>query len=252
MVTGVWSRDQDGTEAAGAAVGWVYNVARELLPLSSGAYGADLGPDPRDAALAAKAFGPNLPRLVHLKQISDPRNVLAYACPLAKAPRAPTVIIMVTGESCAGKDYCAETWVSVFTHKGFTARVISISDATKQGYAAATGADLKRLLRDRRYKEQHWAALTAFFQEQLRQRPQLREEHFVDAVKDALDTDVLLITGMRDEAPVATFSHLVPNSRLLRLTFKLPKKRGGFVGVAKRVMTMTTAGSTTTKMAVGT
>ncbi|KID83875.1 phosphoribosyl transferase domain protein [Metarhizium guizhouense ARSEF 977] len=231
VVTGVWSRDQDGTEAAGAAVGWVYNVARELLPLSSGAYGADLGPDPRDAALAAKAFGPNLPRLVHLKQISDPRNVLAYACPLAKAPRAPMVIIMVTGESCAGKDYCAETWVSVFTHKGFTARVISISDATKQGYAAATGADLKRLLRDRRYKEQHRAALTAFFQEQLRQRPQLREEHFVDAVKDALDTDVLLITGMRDEAPVATFSHLVPNSRLLEVNIQATKEtrrvRGG-------------------------
>jgi hypothetical protein len=41
---------QDGTEAARAAVRWVYNVARELLPLSSGAYGADSGPDPRDAA----------------------------------------------------------------------------------------------------------------------------------------------------------------------------------------------------------
>lgn len=231
MITGVWSRDEDGTEAAGAAVGWVYNVARELLPLSRGAYGADLGPDPRDAALAAKAFGPNLPRLIHLKQISDPRNVLAYACPLAKAPRAPTVIIIVTGESCAGKDYCAETWVSVFTNKGFTARVISISDTTKREYAAATGANAKRLLRDRRYKEQHRAALTAFFQEQLRQRPQLREEHFLDAVKDAMDIDVLLITGIRDEAPVATFSHLVPNSRLLEVNIQATKEtrrvRGG-------------------------
>ncbi|KID65501.1 Adenine phosphoribosyltransferase [Metarhizium brunneum] len=220
VVTGVWSRDQDGTEAVQAAVQWVYNVAAELLPLSSGVYGADLGPDPRDAALAAKAFGPNRPRLIRLKQISDPRKVLAYTCPLVKAPMAPTLIILVTGESCAGKDYCADTWVSVITSCAstkLTARVIAIGDTTKREYAEATGANLQRLLRDRRYKEQHRAALTAFFQEQLRHRPQLREEHFLNAVKDAMDMDVLLITGMRDKAPVAAFSHLVPSSRLLEV-----------------------------------
>lgn len=141
-------------------------------------------------------------------------GALAYACPLA--PMAQTLIILVTGGSCAGKDYCADVWVSVFTtRKSLTARAISISDATKREYAAATGAHLNRLLRDRGYKEQHRAALTSFFQDQLRQRPRLREEHFLDAVKDAMDVDVLLITGMRDEAPVAAFSPLVPNSRLL-------------------------------------
>jgi hypothetical protein len=31
VVTGVWPRDQDGTEAARAAVRWVYNVARDLM-----------------------------------------------------------------------------------------------------------------------------------------------------------------------------------------------------------------------------
>ena len=89
VVTGVWPRDQDGTEAAQAAVRWVYNVARELLPVSSGAYGADLGPDPRDAALATKAFGPNLPRLARLKHCWDPHNVLPFACPLPLAPTDP-------------------------------------------------------------------------------------------------------------------------------------------------------------------
>ncbi|KAF7510705.1 hypothetical protein GJ744_006071 [Endocarpon pusillum] len=86
VITGVWPREQDSTEAARSAVQWVYNVAGELLSLSSGAYGADLGPDPRDATLATKAFGPNRPRLARLKHILDPRNVLAYACPLPKAP----------------------------------------------------------------------------------------------------------------------------------------------------------------------
>jgi hypothetical protein len=130
------------------------------------------------------------------------------------------LIILVTGESCAGKDYCADVWVSAFircTHKSLTARVVSISDETKRAYAAATGADLSRLLWDRAYKEQHRPALTTFFQGQARQRPQLPEEHFLNVVYGAVDEDVLLITGMRDKAPVAALSHLVPDSRLLEV-----------------------------------
>lgn len=220
VITGVWPRDQDGTEAARSAVRWVYNVAGDLLSLSSGAYGADLGPDPRDAALAAKAFGPNRQRLAGLKHSLDPRNVLAYACPLSKAPMEQKLIILVTGESCAGKDYSADVWVSVFirsTHRNLTARAVSISDAIKREYAAATGVDLGRLLRDRAYKEQHRPALTTFFQGQVRQRPRLLEEHFLNVVYGAVDVDVLLITGMREEAPVTALSHLVPDSRLIEV-----------------------------------
>lgn len=228
VITGVWPRDQDGTEAAQSAVRWVYNVAGDLLPLSTGAYGADLGPDPRDAALAAKAFGPNRPRLARLKHSLDPRNVLAYACPLPKALRGQKLIILVTGESCAGKDYCADVWVSVFnryTHKSLTARAVSISDAIKREYAAATGADLSRLLWDRAYKEQHRPALTTFFQRQARQRPRLPEEQFLNVVYGAVDVDVLLITGMRDEAPVAALSHLVLDSRLLEVQVQASEQR---------------------------
>ncbi|KAI8710769.1 Phosphomevalonate kinase [Fusarium sp. LHS14.1] len=220
VVTGVWPRSQDGTETAQAAVRWVYKVAEDLLPLSTGAYGADLGPDPRDAALAAKAFGPNLLRLARLKSSLDPRNVLAYACPLPKAPTEHKLVVLVTGESCAGKDYCADIWVSVLTaraHKSLKARAVSISDAIKQEYATATGADPRRLLSDRAYKEQHRPELTKFFQSQVLKRPQLPQEHFLNAIHGAADVDVLLITGMRDEAPVPTLSHLVPNSRVLEV-----------------------------------
>ncbi|KAF1956996.1 phosphoribosyl transferase domain protein [Byssothecium circinans] len=233
VVTGVWLRDQDDTEAARCAVRWVYRVLGDLLSLSlsSGAYGADLGPDPRDAALAAKAFGPNRARLARLKHSLDPRNVLAFACPLlplptAQAPMQPKLIVLVTGESCSGKDFCADVWVSVFlrcTQKSLTARAVSISDATKREYAEATGADLSRLLCDRVYKEQHRPALTAFFQAQVRQRPRLPEEHFLNVVHAAVDVDVLLISGMRDVAPVAAFSHLVPDSRLLEVHIRASK-----------------------------
>ncbi|ROW08213.1 hypothetical protein VMCG_03082 [Cytospora schulzeri] len=218
VITGVWPRDQDGTEAARSVVSWVYNVAGDLLSLSSGVYGADLGPDPRDAALATEAFGPNRRRLARLKQHSDPHNVLAYACPLPKPPMGQKLIILVTGEAGAGKDYCADIWASVFstyTYRRITARVVSISDVTKQEYAAATGADQGRLLTDRAYKELHRPALTSFFREQVRLRPRLPEEHFLNVVYGASDVDVLLITGMREEAPVANLWHLVPDSRLL-------------------------------------
>ncbi|RHZ45042.1 uncharacterized protein CDV56_103786 [Aspergillus thermomutatus] len=168
VVTSVWPRDQDKTKVARGAV--------------RGVYGADLGPDPRDTALAAKAFGPNRPRLAGLKQSYDPRNVLAYACPLPKPPMEQKLIILVTGESCAGKDYYADIWVSVFitcTHKSLTARA-----------------------------------------GQVRHRPWLLEEHFLNVVYGAAYVDVLLITGMRDEAPVTALSHLVPDSRLIEVRVK--------------------------------
>ena len=226
VINGVWPRDRDGTEVAQAAVQWVYNVTSQLLPLSSGVYGTDLGPGPRDAALAAKAFGLNRPRLARLKHTMDPCNVLAYTCPLPKAPTEPRLIILVTGHSCAGKDFCADIWAPVFTsgQRNLKVRVASISDVTKQQYAAATGADLNRLLGDRAYKEQHRPALMAFFQDQMRHRPYLPQEQFLALVHGTAGVDVLLITGMRDEAPVAEYSHLVPYSRLLDVRVKASKE----------------------------
>ncbi|KAI4618841.1 hypothetical protein J4E83_005792 [Alternaria metachromatica] len=227
VITGVWPRDEDGSRVAHASVQWVYDVVDSLLPLSRGTYGADLGPDPRDAVLAEKAFGPNTVRLGRLKRLMDPRNVLAWACPLPKPP-LPKLIILVTGEHGAGKDYCAGEWVAVFselngnasssTH-GLRAQAVGISDVTKREFADATGNDFRRLLDDRAYKEQHRSALTAFYEKQIQERPRLPEEHFLEVVHNAAgaDVDVLFITGMRDEAPVASFSHLVAASRAIEV-----------------------------------
>lgn len=219
VITGVWPRDQDGTAVERCATQWVYDNAEKLLESSDchGAYGADLGPDPRDSALATKAFGPNRRDLALLKSTMDPRDVLAYACPLPKISLEQTIIILVTGESCAGKDFSADVWVSMLHHNQLTARVVSISSATKREYAAAKGADLGRLLWDRAYKEQHRPALTAFFKNQEMERSDLPEQQFLSVVRSAGDVDVLLITGMRDEAPLAASSHLVPECRLLEV-----------------------------------
>ncbi|KAF2819245.1 phosphoribosyl transferase domain protein [Ophiobolus disseminans] len=215
VITGVWPRDEgDDSELARSVKQWVYDVAGGLLPLSCGAYGADLGQDKRDAALAVKAFGPNLGRLTQLKKTHDPSSVLAYACPL-KATTAPRLIILATGGSGAGKDFCADVWRTLLVKSGHSTSVVSISDATKREYAATTGANLHRLLEDRAYKEEHRPALTVFFQGQVQDRPNLPQEHFLDVVRGAASVEVLIITGMRDGAPVSSFSHLVPDSKML-------------------------------------
>ena len=82
VITGVWSRHQDGTEAVPAAIQWVYETVNALMVSDSGIYSTDLGPDNRDSGLAIRAFGPNRPRLAQLKKEADPYNLLAYACPL--------------------------------------------------------------------------------------------------------------------------------------------------------------------------
>lgn len=227
VITGVWPRDKGGSHIAHASVQWVYEIVDSLLPLSKGTYGADLGPDSRDAVLADKAFGPNAVRLGRLKRLMDPHNVLAWACPLPNPP-LPKLIVLVTGEHGAGKDYCAGEWVAVFSElqgevsssrHGICVQAVGISDVTKREFAAATGNDFRRLLDDRAYKEQHRPALTVFYEEQVQKRPRLPEEHFLQVVHEAAraDVDVLFITGMRDEAPVASFSHLVAASRVIEV-----------------------------------
>ncbi|KAK5051901.1 hypothetical protein LTR84_002704 [Exophiala bonariae] len=219
VITGVWPRDQDNSGVTQAVVHWVYSVTERLLPLCCGVYGADLGPDPRDAALALKAFGNNLPRLAALKKTLDPHNVLAYGCPLLKAPEKQKLIILVTGESGVGKDYCADIWAEALSRirDDFAVRVVSISEAIKREYAQATGANVDFLLRNRAYKEQHRAKLTKFYNEQLQQRPQLLQENFLAAVNLPLDSGVLMITGMREDAPVAAFAHLVPSIKIVEV-----------------------------------
>jgi adenine phosphoribosyltransferase len=90
---------------------------------------------------------------------------------------------------------------------------------TKREYAKATGTDFGRLVDDRAYKERYRSELTGFYKQQLILRPRLPEEHFVKAVRDATaaEVDVLFITGMRDEGPVASFCHLVPESKVVEV-----------------------------------
>ncbi|CAG8229257.1 unnamed protein product [Penicillium salamii] len=222
VITGVWHRKDDSTPVARRVVDWVYRVAEDLLQLGCGVYHADLGPDPRDAVLVANAFGPNLERLAGVRNRADPHDILAYTFPISKwkNQKGHKLVFLISGKSCAGKDYCAAIWAStlrVRKQMSFETRVVSISTAIKMAYAVATGADITRLLNDRAYKEQHRPALSSFFNSQLLQQPRLLEEQFVNLVNENLDVDVLFITGIRDKAPVANLSHLVPDRKLFEI-----------------------------------
>ncbi|KAK2473995.1 hypothetical protein H9L39_13955 [Fusarium oxysporum f. sp. albedinis] len=186
VFTGVWPREYDGTHISDAVIHWVYRVVNELLPMSKGVYGADLGPDPRDSNLATKAFGPNRRRLVRLKKELDPKNILAYTCPLTLIGLPQKLVILVTSEHGAGKDYCANIWSAVFKVHGYT----------------ATGADP-----DRPYKEQHRKSINDFYKNQLKTDPFVAENHFLEVLKENA-SDVLFITGLTEMASVATLSHL--------------------------------------------
>ncbi|KAI1330871.1 hypothetical protein F5Y16DRAFT_395836 [Xylariaceae sp. FL0255] len=224
VITGSWPRDQDESAVTREAVRWVYQVATDLLPLSRGTYGADLGPDPRDVALAARAFGRNKPRLTKLKHENDYHNVLKYACPIPGWSLTPKLMILVTGESGAGKDYCAEAWASAlraeYYYKGYKIGAVSISKKSKREYAAASGADPDRLLQNRAYEEKHRHAMNSFFLKQVEERPSLPTDTFLEVVEAAKDLDVLFITGMRVHAPVAHYGHLTPEYRVFEVRIK--------------------------------
>lgn len=236
VITGVWPRDEDGTEVAHASVDWVYRVVRSLMPVCCGIYGADLGPDPRDDALAVKAFGPNRSLLGLLNEVWTYSNILTYSCPLLPWRVEQKLILLITGKSGAGKDHCAKFIASVITSHigtGLQTTVLSISDETKQEYSEATpDVDLDRLLNDRSYKEKHRRALTKFYNQQLKSRPNLREEHFLSTVGWGYDSDIVIITGMRDEAPISSFAHLVPDCRIfdihIEASEEIRKQRRGY------------------------
>lgn len=165
IITGIWPQEEYSTEKAQLAIDWVYRVAMDLLPLSVGAYAADLGPDPRDLPLAARAFGGSGPCLRRIKRNVDRRNVLRYACPLPfREPFHQPTILLITGEEGAGNNHCTEVWQPIFESWRLVTRVMSIREATKREYAAEKGVGCRSPHEDRHFKKKPRTALTDFCQ----------------------------------------------------------------------------------------
>lgn len=222
VITGVWEKQTNDPSIEAAVERWVYSAVGILTPYASGVYSADLGPDPRDAPLADKAFGANHARLAALKRMADPYDVLAYACPIPAISTRLKILFLVTGDSCAGKDYCAEQWSRIFMSAGYQAKVASISDLTKREYSVSVGADFNALRADRQYKELHRPALSDFFAKQLQINPHLLETHLSTIVCENYSHDILLVTGLREATPASIYCHLFPKIRLVEVRVSAP------------------------------
>lgn len=83
---------------------------------------------------------------------------------------------------------------------------------------------MERLLYDRASKEQNRPASSNDFDDELQQRPRLLEEQLLKVLKNCQKVDVLLITGMREEAAIASFSYPVPGGKLLEIGFVASKE----------------------------
>eukprot|EP00122_Pirum_gemmata_P006314 Pgem_evm2s5769 len=229
VITGVWPKNQDSTLYIDT-VNWVYDCTNSLLPFAIGVYSADLGPDLRDVLLTKHAFGKNLNALAELKQKVDQDNILPYACPILTAQKistralsisntnnnnnnntitGPQLIIMITGERYAGKDYIAKVWgeqienlfaehlIPLPYQNTNVVKIVRISDFTKKAYALYSGADFNQLIHDREYKESHRQNLTEFFKvekaEAVAKGTDIHLEHFLQAVKSCKQK-ILIIT----------------------------------------------------------
>ncbi|KAF2742854.1 hypothetical protein M011DRAFT_490261 [Sporormia fimetaria CBS 119925] len=244
VITGVWPREENGTKLEVSVIAWVYKLATDLLAAagSRGAYAADLGPDPRDAVLAANAVGPNLPCLVRLKEQLDPQNTLAYACPLLKSVPTPRLVVAVTCGSRVDLEDCIKEWRRVlaeyeedrhprflvptcnhphsFKQTCIETRINNISENTRREYAEAKKADLIFLDRNRRHEEEPRPGALKFYREQVNGQPDFAQMHFQRLMSTIGNIDILLLTGLKGNSFVDKYSHLVPNSKLVSVHIK--------------------------------
>jgi hypothetical protein len=88
-----------------------------------------------------------------LKKFMDPHKILRYICRLTQTRKKPRFVVLITGESVAGKEYYANVWCSLLTElsrRMITVRMASIGDATKRDHATAIVPDFGRLIVDAR------------------------------------------------------------------------------------------------------
>ena len=69
--------------------------------------------------------------------------------------KSKTIIVLVSGKRCSGKDFICDIAVNNFQANGISSKKISHSSFVKQLYCEKTGVNLQRLLSDRSFKEKH-------------------------------------------------------------------------------------------------
>lgn len=112
---------------------------------------------------------------------------------------APLLVVVVTGEHGAGKDFSAGGFKDVIEREGYSVKVVRISDAMKLKYAEEKEADFERLVHDRNYKEQHRAGLNQYYSACKALVSDYNKRSFLTSVNENDAADILIITGVQED-----------------------------------------------------
>ena len=231
---------------------WIEHTTDELLPLSNGIYGADLGPC--DSFLARRAFGVNSLRLSQLKRLHDPANILDCSCPMIFGSLDATtaalndprvcdrgVVVMLCGRRFAGKDWLASIVVEALRsllqaygrRNDLSISAARISDETKRSFASKNpGVTAEQLMHDRNAKELWRPKLNAYYESQKKSNPGYDRECLREVIGKS-QADILVLTGMRDGI---NYARVVAGRSVVMVHVKCSdesKKRRGWQGPSK-------------------
>eukprot|EP00798_Chlamydomonas_sp_ICE-L_P009122 gene9122-16245_t len=96
----------------------------------------------------------------------------------------------------------------ILSREGLSVTVASISDAFKLDFARRNGLDGRRLIEDRKYKEQHRGAMAADYQRQRLANPNIDANNFLKLLGSCA-SDVMIVTGMREKGAAEEYRWVV-------------------------------------------
>ena len=127
----------------------------------------------------------------------------------------PKVMLLLSGKRAAGKDHVANKLQSVFSSRGFSVCRTALGNINKEEYAKKAGIDVKRLLTDRTFKEQHRVAMIAHHTQRNREDP---EWCLKQIFHQAQDSDILILSDLRTRDDLAWFQNQKKPLVSLRIT----------------------------------
>lgn len=128
------------------------------------------------------------------------------------------LIILVSGKRYAGKDYVCDQALA-YLKESYNCIKISHSDINKQLYCEKFGADLKRMLRNREYKESHRNNLIKFAQNLQQSNPLILSEFVFEKIQNmtSSNVDIVFISDFRRKTEQLVFEQRFGQKNVITL-----------------------------------
>jgi Phosphomevalonate kinase. len=116
----------------------------------------------------------------------------------------PKIMLLLSGKRAAGKDHIANKIQKAFSFRGFTVCRAALGNINKEEYAKKVGIDVKRLLTDRTFKEQHRVAMINHHTQRNREDP---EWCLKQILQQAQNSDILILSDLRTRDDLVWFQN---------------------------------------------